>query len=360
MAKFNAALVTGASGFIGRRLVQRLAQDGRRVVCLVRRTSRVDELNASAINPRREPVAHNPRREPVVEVELLEGDVTERASVERTICEAKPDVVFHLAGLVRAPNAAAFERVNADGAKHVAAACAMCEKPPVLIVVSSLAAAGPATDRPRVESDAPAPVSAYGRSKLAGEIAAAEFASTVPTTICRPPIVFGPGDIGVLELMRPIARWGIHAVPRRGDARLSLIHVDDLVSGLIAAAERGERVRAPAAHEQGMYFLAGDEQPTFLELGRMMADALGRERVRVVRIPGTLLRVAGCVGDIAARARRDGRRGWINSDKVVEALAGSWMCSPAKAKSQLGWSAAATLAQRLNESARWYRDVGWI
>ena len=63
------------------------------------------------------------------------------------------------------------------------------------IVVSSLAAAGPcAGDQPFLEGDSPAPVSAYGRSKLAGELAAARHAGEMEITIVRPPIVFGPGD----------------------------------------------------------------------------------------------------------------------------------------------------------------------
>jgi nucleoside-diphosphate-sugar epimerase len=52
--------------------------------------------------------------------------------------------------------------------------------------------------------------------------------------------------------------------------------------------------------------------------------------------------------------------GWVNSDKMAEALAGSWTCSAAKARTQLGWSPAATLAERLRETAQWYRQAGWL
>ncbi|HEY5139391.1 MAG TPA: NAD-dependent epimerase/dehydratase family protein, partial [Methylococcales bacterium] len=139
-------------------------------------------------------------------------------------------IVFHLAGLLKAVRNDDFVRVNAGGVESVAAACDERAEPPVFVVVSSLAAAGPcAVDRPRAESDLPTPVSAYGRSKLAAELAATKYAARVPISIVRPPIVFGDGDRAVLELFRPIARWGIHIVPGLRQRRFSLIHVTDVV-----------------------------------------------------------------------------------------------------------------------------------
>jgi nucleoside-diphosphate-sugar epimerase len=333
-------MVTGASGFIGRHLVRRLAERGCRVSCLVRATSSIDERRSA-------------------DVQLITGDVTDRAGVGAALETSRADVVFHLAGLVKALRTDDFARVNAAGVESVAAACADRADPPTLVVVSSLAAAGPcAGDRPRVESDSPTPVSAYGRSKLAGEQAAATFAAGVPITIVRPPIVFGPGDRGVLEMFRPIARWGVHVVPGRGEARFSLIHVADLVEGLLLAAEKGERLPPGGSPGQGVYFMAAEDLPTYGELGTALAIALGKKRAAMVHLPRPLVRLAGFCGDAMGRIRR--RPGWVNSDKTVEALAGSWTCSSAKARSQLGWAPAAALAERLRETALWYRQAGWL
>jgi nucleoside-diphosphate-sugar epimerase len=324
-------LVTGASGFIGRHLVRRLIELGDRVSCLVRATSCIDELRSAG-------------------AQLVTGDVTDWASIGRALAVSQAGIVFHLAGLTKALRTDEFLRVNAGGVESVAAACADRTDKPVLVVVSSLAAAGPcAVGRHRVESDAPTPVSAYGCSKLAGEQATARYAGVVPISIVRPPIVFGPGDRGMLEMFRPIARWGIHAVPGQGERCFSLIHVADLVEGLLLVAEKGERLHHNGSPGQGIYFMAADDYPTYAELGQAMATALGKKRATVVHLPGPLVRLVGLCGDAMGWIRR--RPGWVNSDKIAEALAGSWTCSSAKARTHLGWSPAATLADRLHETA---------
>jgi nucleoside-diphosphate-sugar epimerase len=70
------------------------------------------------------------------------------------------------------------------------------------------------------------------------------------------------------------------------------------------------------------------------------------------------MRGIGRLGDFVSRLRR--RPGWVSSDKIREFLAGSWTCSSAKARQQLGWSPAAPLADRLCEAAQWYRDARWL
>jgi len=360
----QSVLVTGASGFIGKRLVRRLIERCSRVACLVRADSFVDSLQFAG-------------------VQLVTGDVTDRDSLKRALTQSQAGTVFHLAGLVKALHGQDFTTVNAGGVANIAAACAAQAQPPVLVVVSSLSAAGPnTTDQLRVESDVPVPVSRYGRSKLAGEQVAAEYARVVPITIVRPPIVFGPGDRGVLEILRPIARRSLHIVPGWDDRRFSLVHVDDLVEGLLLAAAHGERLDAyESSHPtpgspgspgnsgdsgtsgtsgggRGIYFIASDEHPTYAQFGQALAIALGQKSPTIIHLPGPLLRLIGIGGDLMTRIRHSPQ--WINSDKITEALAGSWACSAAKARTQLDWSPAASLAERLHETVQWYRHAQWL
>jgi len=333
----QSVLVTGASGFIGGHLVRRLTARGCRVSCLVRATSRVDELRSAG-------------------AQLIACDIADRAGVARAIASSNTRVVFHLAGLNRAMDPGDFMRVNAGGVEAVAAACTDQPDRPVLVLVSSLAAAGPSGERPIVESDPPVPVSFYGRSKFAGEQVAMRYANALPITVVRPCIVFGAGDRGMVEVFKPIARSGLHVIGGSGDRLVSLVAVADLVECLLLAAEHGERL-VPGVPGHGIYFAAADDV-SYVELGMAIARALGKPQPRTLLLPEWSMRTIGRFGDFMSRIRR--RPGWVSSDKFREVLAGSWTCSSAKARQQLGWMPAAPLADRFRETAEWYRDAHWL
>lgn len=335
------ALVTGASGFIGPHLVERLQRAGYQVRCLVRRTSILDRLKP-------------------LEPEFVYGDVTDLDSLIAAVADM--DVVFHLAGVTKALHYEEFLKVNEEGTGSLAEACAKCDKPPTLVVVSSLAAAGTSPeDAPRRESDPPAPVSKYGRSKLAGERAAAKWADRVPLTIVRPGIVIGDSDPLTLEMFRPIQRWNVHLLPTLANYRYSLIHSEELVGLLIAAAERGQRVEADSngsLETTGRYLAADDTQPTYVDLGRMIGKALNKGRIFVIRVPKPVSFVVVGALELIARIRQ--RPSIVNLDKIREGSAGNWTCCSQAAKQQLGFDPQISLEERLRQTAEWYRAAGWL
>jgi len=268
---------------------------------------------------------------------------------------ADVDVVFHLASLLKMPWKRTFHTVNADGTRNVATACAASasSSPTTLVVVSSLAAAGPSPMHPRTEADGAQPVSIYGRVKLEAEAAAIEFAGYVPTTIVRPPMVFGEGDTSVLKAYRGAAR-GWHAVPGFRDRRVSFVHAADLADALIAAAQRGERVAGGVG--TGVYYVADDHQPTYGDFGRLIGRALDR-RVRLFRLPRPVFWCAAAISEAIARLRD--RPSLLNLDKYREAMAGSWLCDSGKAREQLGFDPQPPEV-RLRQTADWYREQGWL
>jgi len=335
-------LVTGASGFIGSHLAETLTARGDEVTCLVRKTS-----NAFRIEP--------------LDVALAYGDVTDRDSLSFAV--AGNQVVYHLAGCTATTQVRRYYDINEQGVRNVAEACVRQAASPVLVTVSSLAAAGPACNgRARTEADPPAPVSHYGKSKLAGELAAGEFADRLPITIVRPPIVLGEADRQSLELFRMVARFGVHVVPALGRNKFSIIYVGDLVNLLILAAERGARLQphptGDASPARGCYFAAGGEDPTYADLGRMIGAALGRRRVVVIPTPPRAVWVVAAVAELIARIRH--RPFYLSLDKAREARAGSWLCSAQTAIDDLGFSVGTPLADRLRQMAAWYRERGWI
>ena len=152
----------------------------------------------------------------------------------------------------------------------------------------------------------------------------------------RPPIVFGERDRDCLNVFLPIAKLGLHCVVQRGLDRVSLIHVADLVTGLLQAAQNGRRISQPHTGDAGVgyYFMAFDHHPELRELGRLIGDALGRDRVRVLGTPRILAWLLGMLGELAGRLW--GSPMVFNLDKVRDMTAGSWTCDPSSAKLELG------------------------
>ena len=186
---------------------------------------------------------------------------------------------------------------------------------------------------------------------------ALKYADALSITVVRPCIVFGAGDRGLVEVFRPIARLGTHVVVGSDDRHVSLVAVADLVECLLLAAEHGERL-VPGAPGYGIYFAAA-EDISYVELGMLIARALGKPQPRILSSAGMVdaddWPVRRC--HVAESANvRDGSA----AIRLRDVLAGSWTCSSAKARQQLGWSPAALLADRLRETAQWYRDAHWL
>jgi nucleoside-diphosphate-sugar epimerase len=335
-------LVTGGSGFIGAHLIESLVAQGDEVVCLVRKTSQVERLRSLGVR-------------------LAYGDVTDPESLPSALSGVQ--TVYHVAGCIKVLERRIFHQVNCGGTANVVRACSQQRQPPVVVLVSSLAAAGPSPDgRLRTEADRPVPVSEYGRSKRTAELTARRFAADVPITVVRPSIVFGPGDRTTLPLFRPVSRLGVQVTAGRARFRYSLIHVADLVRLLILAAQRGKRL-APrpgngAPPHQGYYFAACEQHPSYAELAQTIGALAGRSHVAVIPIATPLIWLIADSAEVVAHLLR--RPLILNHDKAREMTAGSWACSPDAAAAELGFGVGAPLRQRLEETLHWYREQRWL
>jgi nucleoside-diphosphate-sugar epimerase len=320
------AAVTGATGFVGSHLVEALVARGDGVTALVRQPARAEALRALGCR--------------LVEGGLGDGDA-------RLALVDEADVVFHVAGLVAARSEAEFLRVNRDGTADLAATAARAGLGR-LVLVSSLAVTGPSgPGRPVDEVSGAGPVTAYGRSKRAGEEAVR--AAGVAFTIVRPPAVYGPRDRGFLPLFRMAAR-GVVPLLDDGGRELTLVHAADLARALVAAA-------TGQATLGGTYHAGHAERVTQRALAEAVSRAVGRP-ARCVRLPAPLVRRVLSVAGAAARAF--GRAPLLDGDKANELLAPGWACSSEALRRDAGWAADIPLERGLTDTARDYRQAGWL
>ena len=335
-------LITGATGFIGSHLAEMLVGQGHFVRCLVRESSEVSWLNS-------------------LRVELASGCFSDHHFLNETVSDV--NVVFHLAGLTSAFTLKDLLKVNRDNTYYLAQACSQQQSPPIHVVVSSIAAAGPvARNRIRMESDSPRPISNYGFSKRAGECAAILFADRVPTSIIRPGMVFGERNTEMFPMFKSMAQLGSHVVLGPATPRVSLIHVADLCELLIRVAERGQRVTADdklqAVGGDGVYFGVCDEAPSYARLGSILKQVIGKRGARQATLPSPLSWLLG--GIMETVARFSGTQVSLNLDKIREASCDSWECSIENVVNDLDYEFPISLVSRLRQTYDWYISNGWM
>ena len=319
--------VTGGTGFVGAHLVKALRARGDTVTALVRRPALAGQLGWGP------------------EVRQVRGDLEDSAAL-RGGC-AGADVVFHVAGKIVARSPAEFMATNRDGTANVleAARDAGVRR---FVHVSSLAVAGPTTpSHPIDEERPPAPITDYGRSKLAAELLVR--AMPFDWTIVRPPVVYGEWDRGTLTVFR-LAKRRLGPVFGDGSQELSVIHAEDLAHALVIAAVSDTTVRR-------VYFATHPASITSREFVLKIGKAVGT-RPRVIPLPPFVVRgVLWAAGTLAHLA---GRATLLSADKANEYLAPAWTCRSDALTRDTGWRAEIALETGLSRAANWYREVGWL
>jgi len=322
-------LLTGASGFVGSHILDRLMLRGIPTRILMRTTS-----SRRLIEP------HLPA------VRVCEGSIAQPESL-RAAMEGVTHVI-HCAGVVKALRVREFYEVNQVGSRHVveAANAAGVRR---LVHVSSLAVAGPGTaDRPARESDVPRPVSEYGRSKLAGEQEVVERCRS-EFVVIRPPAVYGPRDREFLRLFKAVQSGFLPDVGG-GRQQLSLVFIGDLANVIVNCLDH------PRAAGR-IFFAANPEVRTVREFGGVVAGQLGKRPVRLP-IPLRVLWLLCWGQEFVSQLTR--RANVLSHKKYAELRTPGWVCDTSALKRELGLECPTGLVEGVRRTALAYRESGWL
>lgn len=320
--------VTGGTGFIGSHLADRLMESEKteELRCLVR--SREKWLEGK-----------NYRK--------ITGDLSDEETLKKALQGV--DTLFHVAAIVKAPDMAEFERANVEATVRLIRAAAEIGVSK-LVILSSLAAAGPSDGRPLTEEDPMNPVSMYGESKKRMEEKIHEMTPEgLSVTILRPPVVYGPRETQVYTWFR-LLRWGISPIVGDGESpRISLIYVSDLVDAmLLAAGDRTPGIRT--------YFITGPEPVTWNQIRNAGSRVLGRRPFSLYVRPGLVKKLAGAVETLSSFFRV---YPVFNCEKANEMVL-EWTCSSRKAMDELGYRPRVSLDDGIARTINWYKKHNWL
>lgn len=320
-------LVTGAGGFLGSHLAERLLAEGHTVRTLAR-------------------PANVPRWLGELGAELLVGDVTDPA-VQAAAVEGC-DWILHAASLVTEVNVSDSEyfRVNAEASEALARR-AVNAGAGRFLYVSSTSVYPPNAGATLGEASPRAPQDAYGRSKAEAEdrLLRVSVEHGLPLVIVRPSRMYGPRDGSFLRVFRAIARHRFLLVGAC-TAECDFLHVRDAVAATLAAVQRGSRI----------YVIGGPERITIRRFLEEIADALGA-RLPPLRIPERPALLAARMVEVLWKAA--GREPPI-APKRFAFFRDTRIVDSSRAGRDLGYRPTVSVREGVRETAEWYRRAGWL
>ena len=276
------------------------------------------------------------------------GDLS-RPETLRSACLGM-DAIVHSAAILRAADTREFMRANREGTKSLALAAADSGVQR-FVNISSLAAQGPSPDGVAEPAGTmPHPVSAYGRSKLEGERVLEEVGERIDVINLRPPLVYGPGDTGLLAFFW-MARRGFAIRLGDGSRLVDAIYGPDLADAVAALLEAGRPT-------ESCYYVSDPQGPfSWNDLLSALADVAGRRLLIPSFSAGVFHGIARCSEWWAKLSESEPM---LDRTRVLEMRQAAWLCDSTALTRDTGWQARTALQTGLTETMSWYREQGWV
>ncbi|MBN1930521.1 MAG: NAD-dependent epimerase/dehydratase family protein [Desulfobacterales bacterium] len=325
-------LITGASGFIGPHLVQKLTSLKHQCRCLVRSPSKSEFLKKFGI-------------------EIIKGDITKPETL-RGIANGI-DCLLHLATLGHMSNFTVtetmFETVNVQGTLNIMNE-ALNAKVDRIVHCSSVAAMGICSEQPANEKSKCHPHHPYGRSKLKAENIVIDLVKShgLPASIVRLSMVYGPGDRRDMLKLTRMAKKGLFPKVGTKPKLTPLIHVDDAIQGILLAAEKG----IPGE----TYLITNRSSEPFDGIRKILQEALGVQRLPIYVPEWLALAMAAFIEKFFLSI---GKTPPV-SRKNIESTLADRVFSIEKAKKELGFNPKIDAEIGLKETVAWYLENRWV
>jgi len=322
--------LTGATGFVGSFVAQKLIEQEHQVTCLVRKTSNLRWIEQ-------------------LPLEYCTGSLYQPESYKDAVKTA--DYILHIAGVTKALNRDEYYRGNVVATKNMLDTVVR-ENPKIkrFLLVSSQAAVGPSPGPEPIDETVPMnPLTDYGKSKMEAEHVTRTYMDKIPITIVRPPAVYGPRDMDVLNFFKNM-KWRINLQVGNVDQLVSLIYVEDLAEGIIRAA------LSPNSTGE-TYFLCEEPPYRWSQFARITAQIMEKKYI-TVRVPYFLAFGMATLLEIISQIRK--KPTILNRQKMREIKQPYWAISCQKAKNDFGFRTNVPLPEGIKRTVDWYQQEGWL
>lgn len=324
------SVVTGASGFVGSHVVDRLLSEGHHVKCILRETSSKRWLEGKP-------------------VEIINCGLFDKENLKKVFSDA--DYLFHIAGVVKSKNEEGYFKGNVETTRSLLdILCEVNTKIKRVIIVSSLTACGPSYDNKICnEETLEHPITTYGRSKLAQEQLVKKYMDKFPITIIRPPAVYGPRDTEIYLVFK-MYKMGLMTLIGFNKKVLSLVYINDLVDGIYIASVSEKAVNQT-------YFISAKEINDWKQVGGFIGEALGRKSL-YLRLPHFFVYTVAAIAQFFAMF--SSKAATMNLEKAKDFVQESWTCEITKAETELGFVPKVSTKDGIKRSIDWYREIKWL